>query len=152
MKTQRRRLLPNELLLDHPVIDEQHDEIFYRVESIKSAALTSGDLPVEELRSLTAFFAHHFATEVRLAREAGVPFSPAHAREHTRHLQLLERADAEIESGKLDLRSFLRYLEYWFEHHINEFDKALGEQLAQALARSAERSLAAAGSGVELSA
>ena len=33
------------------------------------------------------------------------------------------RLSSELEGGKLDRHTFLRYLEYWFEQHITDFDK-----------------------------
>ena len=153
MGQQPHGLLPVQLMLEHAEIDAQHNDIFCQVEAIKAASLLDGDeasvLLAQELAGLVRFFGFHFATEERLAEEAGLDFE-AHRREHQKNLRLLDKACAEQRLGKLDLRTFLRYLEYWFEHHINEYDKPFGERL---LGHGAQRLLARPGNArVELSA
>lgn len=123
-------LLPIELLIEHDGIDRQHEEIFGRIEAIKEAALDMEALPGSTITELASCFADHFATEERLAREAGIEMS-RHAREHVDALRVLTRARADLEGRRLDTRTFLRYLEYWFEHHINQYDKPLGHRLSQ---------------------
>lgn len=121
-------LLPTELAIGHPEVDAQHDEIFCRIESLKNILLEDGQPHFAEFDSLVEFFKLHFATEESCACAAGIEFS-AHAREHLKNLRVLSRAVADLRSGRLDLRTFLRYLEYWFEQHINDFDKVLGHRL-----------------------
>lgn len=123
-------MLPLELMVNHPTLDAEHDDIFCRIEAIKESSLAAETPPGDEVLALVSCFARHFATEDELARELGMEFS-AHAREHAQALHLLDKACADLKSGRLDLRPFLRYLEYWFEHHINEFDKPLGRRLAR---------------------
>ncbi len=122
-------LLPIELMIDHAEVDSQHDEIFSRIEAMKESSLLSDAASHDDVASLITCFADHFATEERLAREAGIEFS-AHVREHDQALRLLNKAFVDLGSGRLDLRTFLRYLEFWFEQHINEFDKPLGNRLS----------------------
>ncbi|HEX5804107.1 MAG TPA: hemerythrin family protein [Azospira sp.] len=124
-------LLPEELLIGHPDVDDQHEEIFCRIERLKSIVLEDGQPHYAEFDSLFEFFKMHFATEESCARTAGIDFS-VHAREHLRNLRILSRALADLHARQLDVRTFLRYLEYWFEQHINDFDKALGHCLDQA--------------------
>lgn len=121
-------LLPQELMIEHAEIDGQHDEIFFRIEAIKESSLASGTVPRAEIADLVAYFSGHFATEERAARASGMDFS-AHARAHEQALRIFDKAGADLDSGRLDLRTFLRYLEYWFEQHISEFDKPLGRRL-----------------------
>jgi hemerythrin-like metal-binding protein len=121
-------LLPQELMIEHAEIDDQHDEIFFRIESIKESSLASGAIPHGEIADLVTYFSGHFATEERIARATGLDFS-AHAKAHEQALRVFDKAGADLDSGRLDLRTFLRYLEYWFEQHIAEFDKPLGRRL-----------------------
>ena len=115
-------LLPESLLVDLPEIDAQHEEIFNRIESLKSACFESTLTPIDEFESLLAYFAFHFATEERLADAVGLDFVE-HARIHAETLALLRKAlDELIRSGR-DAHSFLRYCEYWFERHISEDDR-----------------------------
>lgn len=129
METFSGGLLPVELMVDHHELDGQHDEIFGCIEQFKVTSLEADALTPEALQCLVDLFTHHFATEARLAREAMIDFS-RHDDEHARSLRLLHKACEELRAGKLELRGFLRYLEYWFEHHINEYDKPFGLRLA----------------------
>lgn len=128
-------MLPLELMVDHAMLDAEHDEIFCRIEAIKESALSAERMPEDELLALADCFARHFASEEQLAREVGMEFSE-HAHEHAQALRMLDKACDDLRAGGLDLRSFLRCLEYWFEHHINAFDKPLGRRLAQRAAGS----------------
>jgi len=129
METFSSGLLPVELMVEHHELDSQHDEIFGCIEQLKESLLEVDALTPEKLQRLVDHFDHHFATEARLAKEAMIDFS-RHGEEHGRNLRLLHKACDELRAGKLELRAFLRYLEYWFEHHINEYDKPLGQRLA----------------------
>lgn len=153
MESMRCGLLPLELMVDHHELDAQHDEIFGYIEFLKASSLEPGVLTPEELQVLSEYFARHFATEQQLAKEAMIEFS-AHAQEHAKSLRLFNKACDDMRAGKLDLRTFLRYLEYWFEHHINEYDKPLGARLSERSASRAARSarLSRGMSGRELSA
>lgn len=115
-------LLPEQLVVDLPEIDAQHEEIFCRIESLKAACFESGHVPVAEFQALLDYFTMHFATEERLADEAGLDFVD-HARIHEDTLRLLRRALTEVIRGGRDAHSFLRYCEYWFERHISEDDR-----------------------------
>lgn len=140
-------LLPTELMIGHPEVDAQHDEIFCRIETLKAVMLEDGQPHHAEFDALIAFFELHFATEEACAQAAGIDFS-AHAREHLKSLRVLSRAVADLRGGRLDLRTFLRYLEYWFEQHINDFDKALGHRLEDARARGSRNLRSSAGIGL----
>jgi len=121
-------LLPVELMIDHGELDAQHNEIFWRIEALKESSLLAGEPPLDDVVALVSCFTRHFATEERLAQEAAIEFS-IHAREHHQAARVLQKAETDLGSGRLNLRTFLRYLEYWFEQHINEYDKPLGYRL-----------------------
>ncbi|MBL8393952.1 MAG: hemerythrin family protein [Candidatus Accumulibacter sp.] len=115
-------LLPEQLLVDLPEIDAQHEEIFCRIEALKTVCFESSHVPFDEFEALLGYFAMHFATEERIAEEAGLDFVD-HARIHEDTLRLLDRALGEMVRGARDAHSFLRYCEYWFERHISEDDR-----------------------------
>ncbi len=115
-------LLPEALLVDLPEIDAQHEEIFNRIEALKSACFESNYVPIDEFRALLEDFAVHFATEERIAGDAGLDFAD-HTRIHDDTLRMLHRALGEVISSGRDVHSFLRYCEYWFERHISEDDR-----------------------------
>lgn len=114
--------LPEALLVDLPEIDAQHEDVFTRIEALKAGCFENGYANIAEFHGLLDVFEQHFATEERLAEEAGVDFS-AHAKIHRDTLSLLRKALTEVLGGGHDAHSFLRYAEYWFERHIREDDK-----------------------------
>ena len=122
MKVRNAGLLPEALLVDLPEIDAQHEEIFHRIEALKATCFESSYVPIEEFYVLLDFFATHFATEERIAAEAGLDFTD-HARIHEDTLRLLQKGLGEVINGAQDVYSYLRYAEYWFERHISEDDR-----------------------------
>ena len=127
-------LLPESLVVDQPEVDAQHEEIFIRIESLK-IAFFDGDIPtISVFEDLLAFFEHHFATEERIAGQAGLEFS-VHTKKHNDNLYVLSKALDEVRRGAYDVHSFLRYVEYWFERHIIEEDKPFGAHLKALLRR-----------------
>ena len=122
--------LPEALLVDLPEIDAQHEEVFTRIESLKAGCFENTYVDIAEFQGLIDYFALHFATEERLADEAGVDFT-AHAKIHRDTLGLLRKALDDVRNGGHDAHSFLRYAEFWFERHIREDDKRFIATLAQ---------------------
>jgi len=121
-------LLPDALVIALPEVDAQHEEIFGRIEALKAACLEGGDVPFEEFESLEAFFEQHFATEERIAQQAGLDFSE-HTRIHQKNQRVLKKALEEVRSGTRDAYSFMRYVELWFERHIIEYDQPFAASL-----------------------
>jgi hemerythrin len=121
-------LLPEALLVDLPEIDQQHEEIFRRIESLKTACFADNYIPIGDLAALLDYFALHFATEERIATAAGLDFAD-HARIHKDTLRLLRKAFGDVIRGEHDAHAFLRYSEYWFERHISEDDRLFAATL-----------------------
>ncbi|EXI82812.1 MAG: McHr [Candidatus Accumulibacter appositus] len=121
-------LLPKELLIDLPEIDVQHEEIFRRIEMLKSSSFGSKPTSLGEFHSLLDYLEWHFASEERVARQLGVDFAD-HARIHDENLRTLRKALAAVQDGSQDVHSFLRYTEYWFERHISDEDKPFAARL-----------------------
>lgn len=121
-------LLPEALLIDHSELDSQHEEIFVRIESLKALCFENGYLPFDRFEALLACFGEHFATEERIAQEAGLEFS-LHTRTHRANLRVMHRALDEVREGVRDVHSFLRYVEFWFERHIIQDDKPFAASL-----------------------
>ncbi|MER2623778.1 MAG: hemerythrin family protein [Accumulibacter sp.] len=122
MKIHFSGLLPEALLVDLPEIDQQHEEIFRRIESLKTTCFADNFIPIDDLTDLLDYFALHFATEERIADAAGLDFTD-HLRIHEDTLRLLRKALRDVINGEHDAHSFLRYAEYWFERHISEDDR-----------------------------
>ncbi len=121
-------LLPESLVIDLPEVDVQHEEIFIRIESLKTACFDIDYDPIGDFESLLSFFVYHFATEERIAQESDLEFSE-HIKTHRKGLRVLNKALDDVRSGLRDAYSLLRYIELWFERHINEQDKAFSASL-----------------------
>lgn len=120
--------LPRELLVDVPAIDRQHDDLFTQFEALKAICIEQNALPVAEAEALLDALEVHFATEEKFALDAGVDFD-RHGEKHRKMLASVRKMLANVIVGELDAFSLIRYLDYWFERHIREEDKALGRSL-----------------------
>ncbi|MCM8595052.1 bacteriohemerythrin [Accumulibacter sp.] len=123
-------VLPEALLIDLPEIDVQHEEIFRRIEQLKADCYGSGPVSFDEFDGLLDYLKHHFSTEESVAAEAGASFGE-HAKIHRQNLRKLRKAFDEVRQGTRDVHSFLRYVEYWFERHINEEDKPFASSVRE---------------------
>ncbi len=130
-------MLPKALLIDLPEIDAQHEEIFRRIERLKAASYGSEPTPREDFDSLFNYLKYHFDTEESVALQAGAPFAE-HARVHRDNLNTLRKALREVDKGRRDEHSLLRFIEYWFERHINEEDRPFAARVRACRLRSTE--------------
>ncbi len=132
MRTIHTGLLPEALLIDLPEVDAQHEEIFIRLETLKDACFDTGAKSFDEFECLLDLFAQHFATEEKIASQAGLEFS-GHRQTHHENLHGFGKALDEVRKGARDVYCFLRYVEFWFERHIIQDDKpfALSLQLLE---------------------
>lgn len=130
--------LPASLVLGISDIDEQHGMLFAQFQEIKRACLEKNCLPPALGKALLASLAEHFATEQRFAEAAGIYFHE-HARAHQRALAGLSKAFASVTEGTQDVFGVLRFIEYWFERHITEFDLPLGQRILEATLLRSER-------------
>lgn len=128
MEVVMRGLLPEALMLGVPHIDAQHEGIFFRIESLKAACLNTHTLPADLAEELLVYLDWHFQTEEAAAREADLEFSE-HGIKHQETLAALTQGVHLVLAGRRDVFSLLRYLEIWFERHIVEEDKPLGNSL-----------------------
>ncbi len=128
METSLRGILPEGMLTENTGIDSQHEEIFSRIQSLQHEDLEASDRFVGRMGDLLNYLAEHFVMEERLAAEADIVFL-VHGQSHARNLRLLNKAMEEVKSGRMEPRVFLRYIDYWFEQHINEFDKPFARAL-----------------------
>ncbi|WP_265949325.1 bacteriohemerythrin [Dechloromonas sp. A34] len=124
--------LPGPLLIGVAEVDAQHDAMFRQLVVLKGLCLRDGCLPIEETDGLLAALQEHYATEERLAEEAGLDFA-AHAQAHREMLELVGKAFSEVVEGRGDVFGTLRYVEYWFERHIAQDDMCLDKCSSQQL-------------------
>lgn len=120
--------LPEALVLDVPEMDAQHRALFAGLAELKAVCVKENRLPLALADHLLRDLEEHFATEERLADEAGFDFSE-HTEKHGRMLEAITRGMVDVRTGKRDVFGMLRFVEYWFERHIKEDDRLLGESL-----------------------
>lgn len=117
--------LPGPLRIGITEIDAEHDLLFRQLVVLKGLCLRDGCMPVAESDGLLVALSEHYATEERLAEEAGLDFAE-HARAHREMLELVSRAFQDLAQKRGDVFGTLRYVEYWFERHIVQEDMCLG--------------------------
>lgn len=122
-------------------IDEQHRELFRRVDRLLDAVLHQDRTEVGKLLAfLDAFAVEHFAAEERLMAEAAYPDAERHVLEHREFKRRLEALDADF-AGHGATAALVFTLEQllvgWLRDHVYFTDVALGRyvQARQASAR-----------------
>ena len=130
MNRETETFLPCALIVNIPEIDDQHADLFARLSKLKDICIEANTLPAGEAESILETLRVHCATEERLAKESGLVFTE-HAKKHKDMLTAITKAIKEVQEGKTDVFSVLRYVEYWFERHITEEDQNLARNLQQ---------------------
>ena len=118
--------LPCTLVVDVVEMDHQHADLFACLERVKARCIECNTACLDELESLYRWLGAHCRSEERLARQIGFDFSH-HAGSHGEMLRGIRRMLDEVGGGKRDVFSLLRYIDYWFECHIEQEDKPLAE-------------------------
>ena len=65
---------------------------------------------------------------MQLAEQANISFS-GHASVHHENLQQMQDTFDIMQGGMSDPVAFLRYVDFWFQRHIIQFDKAFAQTL-----------------------
>lgn len=118
--------LPSALILGVQEIDAEHARIFERLVALKAQHIDGNSFPEASAAELLAALREHFATEERLAAEAGLDFS-SHTDKHQQMLALVAANLHKARNEGSDAFTLYRYLGYWFERHIEEEDKTLSQ-------------------------
>lgn len=122
--------------VDIPVIDEQHKELFIRinglVEDIKAARcrLTIDDTT----KFLEDYVVTHFRDEEGYMEQAGYPAVETHRAQHRKFMQEFSRLKAELENEHSDYnRSVLtnQIVVDWIAEHVTTVDRAFGAYLRE---------------------
>lgn len=128
MNTETAFFLPDLLVVDVEEIDEQHAELFAHLAQLKDLCIESNCLPAAEADALLQSLSIHCDTEEKLAVAAGLDFTN-HSIKHQKMLKGISHTLDEVRAGRTDVFSLIRFIEYWFERHIIDEDKALGVHL-----------------------
>jgi hemerythrin len=121
-------------------VDEQHQEIFRRVDALIQALMAGRG--ADELAPLFGFLGEyvvdHFGEEEALMRAHRYPQRAAHEAEHRRFVEDFTalRAEYEREGGTgFLLVKVNNRVSQWLTTHISRTDKELGRFLGEAVAR-----------------
>lgn len=131
MDNQTLSYLPSNLVIDIPEVDLQHARLFERLAALKLACIENNAYMSEEAEALFGVLVEHCATEERLARAAGLDFR-RHGEKHRAMLKGIRKGLNDMKRPEADVFGLIRYVEYWFERHIEDEDKGLGDCLHQA--------------------
>jgi hemerythrin len=117
-------------------IDEQHRELFRRVNELLSAiSARQGSAQVlSTLGFLGEYVVSHFDDEVRLMHETAYPGRAEHLAEHGRFNDAFRRLRAAFARSGSDASlaaQVERELCDWLQRHVMETDRKLGEWLAE---------------------
>ena len=123
----RQYLAVNEVL-DIQEMDEEHNELFKRLENLKEHSFGNQALLREEADNLLEYLTQHFRTEQNLAEKAGIDFA-AHAQIHEKMLGVVSLALNEFYLGNGDIFGLIKYIHLWFTRHIRETDSRFAEKL-----------------------
>ncbi|HET6923408.1 MAG TPA: bacteriohemerythrin [Anaeromyxobacteraceae bacterium] len=123
-----------------PEIDQQHQELFLRLERLLRG-IVGGER--EEVGRLLEFLGHyvvsHFGAEERWMIQSGYPDYPHHKAEHDRFMQDFLRIQVEFEQKGPTVLMGMRvnnWVADWLRQHIIHVDMALGRFLAGRVAPS----------------
>ncbi len=130
MRSSSLSYLPSTLVIDVPEIDEQHAHLFEQLETFKLSCIDHNAYQADEAEALFATLDAHCRTEEQLARQSGLDFR-RHGEKHRLMLRSIRKMLDDMESPGADVFSLIRYVDYWFERHIQEEDRNLGVNLRQ---------------------
>jgi hemerythrin len=120
-------------------IDEQHQELFRRIDRLLDASI-AGD-PAEVTRMLgflREYVDHHFAAEERFMDEQRYPGLPSHRAEHAFLVEKVRQIDVEHRASGTDpttAASMHRLLSDWLRTHIGLSDASMASFVRRARRR-----------------
>ena len=129
MSARQYSMLPQNLQVNIPEIDAEHDELFTFLEGFKEYCFDRSPIPQEKRTALYGLLVSHFKTEERLAVSASVDFS-GHEDAHEKMLEMVSQTLGQMASNNSELYSLIRYIGYWFEIHILRYDLTLAKCLS----------------------
>ncbi|HEY6105643.1 MAG TPA: bacteriohemerythrin [Anaeromyxobacteraceae bacterium] len=117
-----------------PEIDQQHQELFLRLERLVRGIVEGEREEVGRLLDfLGDYVVRHFGAEERWMIQSGFPDYARHKAEHDRFMQDFLCMQVEFEQKGPTVLMGMRvnnWLADWLKQHIAEFDMALGSFLA----------------------
>jgi len=124
------------LVLGVPEIDEQHRELFRRLDSLLEA-IRAGQSRTEvghTLAFLSDYASHHFSAEETLMRDRAYPGMADHQAEHRTFAAELRALQAEYQRDGATASLIIRVntqLTGWLRTHVYRTDRALADFIRQ---------------------
>jgi hemerythrin len=117
------------------IIDNQHKELFRRVEGLMEAMKRArGRMEIGSLVAyLGTYVVEHFQQEEKYMQEFAYPDYAGHKQEHEKLVEEyggMKNTLMTVGLNAIEVVKIQRKLVDWLEHHIGESDKALGKYLA----------------------
>jgi hemerythrin len=114
--------------IGHAEIDDQHEELFGRVNDFLMAADTTS-LTISALE-MYRYTRNHFGHEEDLMRQIRYPATATHIERHNHLISRLNEVSRDIAKGTLDLKDLEVFLSDWLLVHISVYDKKLAAYVA----------------------
>ncbi len=119
-----------------PFIDDQHEELFTRLNRLYDMCEDGAPLPglEAEVASLRAYLVSHFRSEEQLHRRYGFPQWLLHERAHEAFLRRLDHLCEDVRSNgpsRTSTTVFAEILIRWLIRHIEIDDKDFGAYLTE---------------------
>ncbi len=125
------------LAIGIPEIDQQHQELFYRLSKLLEGIVSGDRAQVSGLiEFLGQYVVAHFGAEERWMVESEFPDYEAHKAEHDRFMQDYLRYSVELDQKGPTALVGMRvnnWIADWLRNHIMVSDMALGRFLSQKL-------------------
>jgi len=122
-----------DLVTGNTVVDAEHRELIALIDKLEFAGNgPEGTGVAEALEELTDYVFVHFQMEEKLMRREGYPAPAidAHVAEH----RALDRSTQELvqrysDGGLTSAEPIVSFLYEWFQHHIQQVDRAMAEYI-----------------------
>ena len=123
-----------------PLIDSEHQQLFEEINKLYMSMKRG--VSVREMEDLLGFVINyaktHFADEEKIMQEKGYPEYPEQKKQHENYLlemQKMQEAFNESVEANINFKDIIErlfpYLCHWWENHILELDKKIGEFVRQ---------------------
>ncbi len=123
------------LLTGNATIDEQHKELFGRIERFGTLCETGGAKieAINMLDYLSQYTDFHFSAEEELQRAANYPAFKEHVAKHNSFKQALKELEEFLEDIEGPTDEFVAAVQKnvvdWFINHVQTFDRSVAEYL-----------------------
>ncbi len=114
------------------VCDEQHQELFNRVNALNDAVSDSNRPEIgNRLDALIEYVVEHFQTEERLMEERGYAGLQEHRREHDNLVSTCVELQGRFHANETEIETgTMEFIKSWLDHHIPVIDRSYGPALS----------------------